>query len=180
MWKYCGIIFKWWFLILCLFFHPYLSFFFFLFFFSCILSTTHVYPSLDSRNSFPHTYTHHRVHPLIFFFPLLPLDSRSSLTLSFSSSLICYSLFFFFFFFSTWFHKFSSSLCDTSHINIACLLVSLSSNTHKTRMERKEKSPLLHHNTTAAPPPHYGMPATRGHISFYFFSLFLISCCFWF
>ena len=130
------------------------------------LLSTHVYPPQSTSSHF-------------FFFPLLPLDSRSSLTLSFSSSLICYSLFFFLFF-STWFHKFSSSLCDTSHINIACLLVSLSSNTHKTRMERKEKSPLLHHNTTAAPPPHYGMHATRGHISFYFFSLFLISCCFWF
>ena len=77
---------------------------FLLLFFSCILSTTHVYPSL--------------VHPLLFFFfSLLPLDSRSSLTLSFSSSLIFLSLSLFFFFpFPTWFHKFSSSLCDMSHI----------------------------------------------------------------
>ena len=79
------------------FFHPYVSFFFF---FSCILSTTHVYPSL--------------VHPLIFFyFHLIP--EAPSLFLSPALSFSSLS-FFFFFPFPTWFHKFSSSLCDMSHI----------------------------------------------------------------
>ena len=53
MWKYCGNIFKLWFLILCLsFIH---TFPFSFLFFSCILSTTHV---------------HHcpLVHPLLFLF----------------------------------------------------------------------------------------------------------------
>ena len=80
------------------FFHPYISSFF-IFFFSCILSTTHVYPSL--------------VHPLIFFyFHLIP----EAPSLFLSPALSFSTLFFFFFSFSTWFHKFSSSLCDTSHI----------------------------------------------------------------
>ena len=65
-------------------------------------------------------FVHHTHIPIIstfspfFFSSLLPLDSRSSH--SFLSPALSFSTFFFLFSFSTWFHKFSSSLCDTSHI----------------------------------------------------------------
>ena len=177
MWKYCGIIFKLWFLILCLFFHPYVSFFSFLFFsfllhfvhHTCIPITSS--PSfffsllpLDSRSYLPHSF---------FLFSLLPLDSKSSLTLSLALS--------FFFSFSTWFHKFSSSLCDMSHIILLAFWCHIFKHT-QTRIERKEKSPLLHH--TATVPPLLLLFTTEcmqpGVISAsIFFSLFLISCCFW-
>ena len=81
-------------------------------------SFIHTFPS----SFFLLHFVHHTRIPIIstsspFFFSLLPLYSRSSLTLSFSSSLIFLSLSLFFFFpFPTWFHKFSSSLCDMSHI----------------------------------------------------------------
>ena len=82
MWKYCGRISKLSFLFFILFFHSFflssIRFFFF---------------SLDF--SPPHTYTHiSPSSPFIFLY--FPLDSRTSLSLSFSSSLS--QLFFFFFY----------------------------------------------------------------------------------
>ena len=82
MWKYCGSISKLYFSFLS-FYHPYVSFSssFFLFLFSWFFSTTHVYPLSPSS-------------PFCFLYS--PLHSRTSLPLSFSSSL---SLLFSFFFF---------------------------------------------------------------------------------
>ena len=62
-------------------------------------------------------FVHHTRIPIIstsspfFYFHLIP--EAPSL---FLSPALSFSTFFFFFSFSTWFHKFSSSLCDMSHI----------------------------------------------------------------
>ena len=80
-------------------------FFFILFFISFFLSSIRFFFfSLDF--SPPHTYTH--ISPSSPFFLYFPLDSRTFLSLSFSSSLF----FFFFFLFLLDSKILSSSLCD--------------------------------------------------------------------
>ena len=100
-----------WFLIFCLsFIH---TFRFSFSFFSCILSTTYVYHCpLVHPLIFLFLYFHFLEAPsfflLLFFlyFHLIPEALRLSQKI---------------FFFPTWFHKFSSSLCDTWFHNLACL-----------------------------------------------------------
>ena len=79
------------------FFHPYVFFFFFF-----LLHFVH------------HTCIPIGFHPLLFFFftfYLIPNPPSLFLSLALSFSTLS-----FFFSFSTWFHKFFSSLYDTSHI----------------------------------------------------------------
>ena len=110
--------------------------------------------------STPHTYTHIS-HPLLFFFSTFHFQN---LPLYFFFQLSPFLLFFF-----------SFSTIIFKHT--------------QTRMERKEKSPLLHHTAIAAPP--HRCYSTTTHIRlyffflifyccsnfFFFFFLFLICCC---
>ena len=85
----------------------------FLFFILFFISFLHTFPFFYSFVfSSPHTYTH--ISPSSPFFPLLSTWFQN-LPLSFFLQL-SHFLLFFFLSFSTWFHKFSSSLCDASHI----------------------------------------------------------------
>ena len=159
MWKYCGIIFKFWFLILCLFFHPYVPFF------SLLHFVHHTHIPIISTSSF------------FFFFIYFHLIPEAP-SVFLSPALSFFTLFFFFFPFSTWFHKFASSLCDTWFHNLACLLVSLSSKFKhtQTRMERGEivfSPPHRHHYSSSS----LWSACNQGSYRLLFFFFYLIIYC---
>ena len=141
------------------FFHPYVSFFFFFFFFlSCILSATHIY----------HCPLVHHLLFLFLYFHFPEASSKKIFSLYFHLILEAlwlshFLLSFFSFFFPTWFHKFSSSLCDTWFHNLACLFgviifkVQTHTNTHGERRNRLCMQP--------------------GVISASFFFFLIIYCC---